>query len=160
MGLNPDSPSAEPSTCLTPKSSLVAFQYPQALPAPSSHTPTAMEVRGHLHSWVLVPLPRQDCPKAPGRMPGPSHALSSFGRTTNLCQGHGVVSQVWPNSLPQPFVVRTLGHRPTDIQHSDSEISPSPYSTSKSHTPTHTHDHRITARNPFHTCDEAFAHPA
>lgn len=78
------------------------FQYPQALPAPSSHTPTAMEVRGHLHSWVLVPLPRQDCPKAPGRMPGPSHALSSFGRTTNLCQGHGVVSQVWPNSLPQP----------------------------------------------------------
>lgn len=132
MGSQPDSPCAQPTGGSDPKAVTSGF---------SIVPPLQQRRAGHLHSWALDPLIHQDCPGAPSRMPEPSHALSSFGRTTSLCRGCGAMSQGGSGA--------SLGHRwgwgrggsgcrATGIQPWDSETSPSPLSTPKSHALVHT----------------------
>lgn len=94
MGSQPDSPCAQPTGGSDPKAVTSGF---------SIAPPLQQRRAGHLHSWALDPLIHQDCPGAPSRMPEPSHALSSFGRTTSLCRGCGAMSQGGSGA--------SLGHR-------------------------------------------------
>ena len=85
-----------------PSGALYSVRDIWSLPEPLQGFSLAGEGSRYLHSWVLGPRLHQDCPEAPSRTLGPSHALSSFGRTTNLCQGYGAVSLGGSGSLPQP----------------------------------------------------------